>query len=62
MNIGSDKKVWEKLDSTHNSPVKRGLVEKAGDWPWSSWRFYYLAAAAAASRRKDLSCGWRSYP
>ena len=42
MNIWSDKKVSEKLDYMHNNPVKRGLVEKAGDWPWSSWRFYYL--------------------
>jgi len=32
MNIWSDKKVSEKLDTMHNNPVKRGLVEKPGDW------------------------------
>jgi putative transposase len=45
MNIWSDKKVSEKLDTMHNNPVKRGLVEKPGDWSrpaGSSWRFYYL--------------------
>ena len=25
----------------HNNPVVRGLVAHPGDWPWSSWRFYY---------------------
>ena len=26
----------------HNNPVRRGLVAQPGDWPWSSWRYYYL--------------------
>ena len=42
MNIWSDKKRLEKLDYMHNNPVQRGLVSQPGDWPWSSWRFYYL--------------------
>ena len=42
MNIWSDKKMLEKLDYMHNNPVERGLVSHVGDWPWSSWRFYYL--------------------
>jgi putative transposase len=24
----------------HRNPVKRGLVEKPEDWPWSSFRHY----------------------
>jgi hypothetical protein len=24
----------------HMNPVKRGLVRKPNDWPWSSYRFY----------------------
>jgi hypothetical protein len=42
MNIYSEKKRLEKLDYMHANPVKRRLVKKPGDWPWSSWRFYYL--------------------
>ncbi len=41
MNICSGKKQNEKIDYIHNNPVARGLVAHPGDWPWSSWRFYY---------------------
>ena len=41
LNIWSDKKQNEKIDYMHNNPVARGLVSHPGDWPWSSWRFYY---------------------
>jgi hypothetical protein len=30
----------------HNNPVTRGLVRAPGDWPWSSWRFYYWEDAS----------------
>jgi len=30
----------------HNNPVKRGLVKGPGDWPWSSWRYYFLQDAS----------------
>lgn len=43
MNIWSDKKRWEKLNYMHYNPVQRGLVKEPGEWPWSSWRFYFLA-------------------
>ena len=42
MNIRSEKKIQEKLNHMHNNPVKRGLVAQPGDWPWTSWRYYYL--------------------
>jgi putative transposase len=42
MNIWTAKKRQEKLNYMHNNPVKRGLVKQPGDWPWSSWRFYFL--------------------
>jgi putative transposase len=42
MNIWTAKKVEEKLNYMHNNPVKQGLVKEPGDWPWSSWRFYFL--------------------
>jgi putative transposase len=42
MNIWSEKKIHEKLNYMHNNPVKRGLAARPSDWPWSSWRHYYL--------------------
>jgi len=38
----SEQKVQEKLDYRHVHPVKRGLVCSPEQWPWSSFRFYYL--------------------
>ena len=34
--------IEEKLNYMHNNPVKRGLVSSPEEWPWSSFRFYYL--------------------
>jgi hypothetical protein len=25
-----------------SAPPARKLVDKPGEWPWSSWRFYFL--------------------
>jgi putative transposase len=52
----SDSKVWKerfrtvpldredailvKLEYIHNNPVRRGLVERPDQWPWSSWYSY----------------------
>jgi putative transposase len=40
--VYSEKKRLEKLDYMHNNPVKRGLVRSPEQWPWSSYRYYYL--------------------
>ena len=40
--VYSDKKRLGKLNYMHNNPVKRGLVRSPEQWPWSSYRFYYL--------------------
>jgi len=42
MNIWTPKKRLEKLNYMHYNPVKRGLVIPPGEWPWSSWRYYFL--------------------
>ena len=47
MNIWTPKKREEKLNYMHYNPVKRGLVTHPGDWPWSSWRFYFLNDGSA---------------
>jgi len=33
---------WEAMKYIERNPVKATLVEKAEQWPWSSFRFYYL--------------------
>jgi putative transposase len=39
-NICTDEEFFEKIEYIHNNPVRRGLVEFALDWPWSSARWY----------------------
>jgi putative transposase len=39
-NVWSEKKTPEKLRYMHRNPVRRGLVAKPEDWPWSSFRHY----------------------
>ncbi len=39
-NVWSRKKQIEKLNYMHMNPVKRGLVSRPEDWPWSSFAFY----------------------
>ena len=41
-NVSSEKKRLEKLTYMHGNPIKRGLVNSPDQWPWSSFRFYYL--------------------
>jgi putative transposase len=37
-NLRSIPDVHEKIQYIHANPVRRGLVEKPEDWPWSSYR------------------------
>jgi putative transposase len=46
LNVWSRKKRLEKLNYMHGNPVKRGLVSSPDQWPWSSFRFYYLEDAS----------------
>lgn len=39
-NVYTERKRTEKLRYIHRNPVKRGLVEKPEDWPWSSFRHW----------------------
>ena len=39
-NCRTEKAVWEKVNYCHQNPVKRGLVQSAEDWEWSSYRWY----------------------
>jgi hypothetical protein len=44
--VYTEMKRREKLNYLHNNPVKRGWVKEPGDWPWPSWRFYFLRDAS----------------
>jgi len=35
-NLRSVSDIYEKIEYIHENPVRRGLVESATDWPWSS--------------------------
>ncbi len=39
-NVWSRPKQIEKLKYMHRNPVRRGLVTRPEDWPWSSFRHY----------------------
>jgi len=39
-NVWSERKRVEKLRYMHRNPVKRGLVDEAEHWEWSSYRSY----------------------
>jgi putative transposase len=43
-NVYSRAKLREKLHYMHANPVKEKLVQHPGDWPWSSWCYYYRGA------------------
>src|SRR6202166_1727680 len=43
-NVWSERKFVEKLRYIHRNPVTRGLVERPGDWLWSSFRHYFTGA------------------
>ena len=51
-NVYSEEKLLEKLNYMHQNPVRRGLVENAVDWLWSSCRWYELRKPVG------LSIGW----
>jgi len=53
-NVLTQRKFVEKLKYMHRNPVKRGLVEKPEDWPWSSYRRYLTGEAG----RVEIESEW----
>ncbi|MGB2987180.1 MAG: transposase [Phycisphaerae bacterium] len=39
-NITTERAFHVKLDYIHKNPITRGLVDRAEQWPWSSYRYY----------------------
>ncbi len=39
-NVTTEKTLHTKLDYMHKNPITRGLVERAEQWVWGSYRYY----------------------
>jgi len=39
-NVTNQNTLHQKLDYMHKNPITRGLVDRAEDWRWSSYRYY----------------------
>jgi putative transposase len=46
--------IREKIEYIHNNPVKSGLVENTGDFPFSSFRNYYPESGAVPLVKVDF--------
>ncbi|MEX2173532.1 MAG: transposase [Pirellulaceae bacterium] len=55
-NLYSPRYIWTDIDYLHENPVRRGLVEKQVDWPWSS------AAAYAGVQHVPIPINFESLP
>lgn len=56
-NVFTGQKRAEKLDYMHQNPVKRGLVNSAEDWKWSSARFYLTGEQGTVK----VNVGWPEF-
>ena len=52
-NLWSTAEIHEKIRYIHANPVRRGLVGRPQDWPWSSWRAWYGIGGAPMSVDRD---------
>ncbi|WP_446744330.1 REP-associated tyrosine transposase [Silvibacterium acidisoli] len=59
-NVYSHQKFTEKLKYIHRNPVKRGLVAKPQDWPWSSYRHYFTGEAGRVEIESEWTLRTRS--
>jgi putative transposase len=55
-NVIDARTLFSMIEYIHNNPVRRGLVEDATDWIWSSARFY--AGARDVPIRMDPLPDW----
>jgi len=56
-NLWSEEKRVEKLRYMHRNPVKRGLVQKPEQWPWSSFRHYATREVGAV----EIESQWTAF-
>ncbi len=61
-NVSTPEKFVEKLRYIHRNPVRRGLVAKPEDWPWSSYRHYQTGTRGAVEIESEGAArerGWQ---
>jgi putative transposase len=61
-NISSHARFVEKLRYLHRNPVKRGLVARAEDWKWSSYRHYQTGMRGTVEIESEWTAcerGWQ---
>jgi putative transposase len=61
-NVFTRPKFIEKLRYIHRNPVKRGLVEKPEDWPWSSYRHWLTGELGPVQIESDWTWNARIDP
>ena len=61
-NVGDNEEFIQELKYIHRNPVKRGLVEKPEDWPWSSYRHYALDEQAIVAVESPWAAYKRKHP
>lgn len=52
-NLRSPRDVHEKIHYVHANPVRRRLVERPADWPWSSYRAWHEGASEPIAIDRD---------
>jgi putative transposase len=61
-NVRNHEEFINDLKYIHRNPVKRGLVEKPEDWPWSSYRHYALHEQRIVVIESPWAAYKRKYP
>jgi REP-associated tyrosine transposase len=61
-NVRDHEEFINDLKYIHRNPVKRGLVEKPEDWPWSSYRHYALDEQGIVAVESPWAAYKRKHP
>ena len=61
-NVRDNEEFIQELKYIHRNPVKRGLVEKPEDWPWSSYRHYALDEPGIVTVESPWAAYKRKHP
>jgi putative transposase len=61
-NVRDNKEFFEALKYIHRNPVRRGLVDKPEDWPWSSYRHYAFYENGVVTVESQWAAYKRNHP